>query len=344
MGFGPTVCECFDNGSGAVLAGLRELLGTRGQPREQDIGVPRLTELRAEPAQLIAQRRHPVAIEQSAERPQVRAQPPGSDAGLMDALEVAVQPDNRVVAKQARHPGRDRVPDHLADRCRTPRGGKDELRRCRVLSTDRTEILRGRVGRSGPSLLQTREDRLEQPLRRLLARLDLELTEHAAPARTVDHAHHIVDDVGHQASLGIVQQDTSPCRAQPHQRPKLSVTQIAPDQIDRGRRRCSAATFEHDLVADQQLPIRVARQLHRPSLARAMAEAKTPPSETKIIAVEVRSREMLFGARGGRRAVQPTELRKLEPLAGAELDLPLLHRGPLRCGSEVVCVGTGTAS
>jgi hypothetical protein len=75
-----------------------------------------------------------------------------------------------------------------------------------------------------------------------------------------------------------------------------------------------------------------------------MAEAKTPTSEAKIIAVEVRGREMLFGARAGRRAVQPAEVRQLEPLASAELDLPLLHRVPLPYGSVVVCVGTGRTS
>ena len=107
-------------------------------------------------------------------------------------------------------------------------------------ANDRAQILRGGVGRSGAGLLQTGEDRREQPLWCLLARLDLELSEHAAAAWTVEHAHRVIDDVDHEASLRIMAEDAPACRTQTHLGAQFLLSQIAPDQVDRGRRRRSA--------------------------------------------------------------------------------------------------------
>ena len=77
----------------------------RGRGRVGDRGAPRLRardaeQLATEPAQLVAQRKGPLGVEQRAERPEVGAQPPRSDARLVHSF--------RVVA-DARRSGRPRA-------------------------------------------------------------------------------------------------------------------------------------------------------------------------------------------------------------------------------------------
>ena len=77
------------------------------------LGVPNTPQLGPEPAQLLAKRVGPRAVEQRLERPEVAAQPARGDASLVDVLDVEPEADPRVVAKQADDRRGERAADHV---------------------------------------------------------------------------------------------------------------------------------------------------------------------------------------------------------------------------------------
>ena len=91
--------QCVD--AGPVRFGHRPAVAL-----EQDaehVGVAHCAERVPEPAELGAQAFAPLLVENAAERPQVGAQPPGRDPGLVHALRVVADADHGIVGEQPVH-------------------------------------------------------------------------------------------------------------------------------------------------------------------------------------------------------------------------------------------------
>ena len=80
---------------------VRQLGRRLREPCKQHVTVAHVAEDPGDPAQLVAQRRRPLRVDERPERPQIRAKPSCCHAGLMHALRVEVEPHDCVVADEA---------------------------------------------------------------------------------------------------------------------------------------------------------------------------------------------------------------------------------------------------
>ena len=74
----------------------------------------------------------------------------------------------------------------------------------------------------------------------------------------------------------------------------------------------------------------VACELHRPALAGAVADAESPASQAKAVAVWIHRREELVCARCGHGAVRSAEVRELDSVAAESLSSRSFIAGPRR--------------
>jgi hypothetical protein len=90
--------------------------GLRPKPLEEDVGVTHVTELRAQPLELVPQPPRPLGVEQRPEGPEVGAEAASCDTRLVDVLGVATEPHARIVPDEAHERGRDRTANDVLDR------------------------------------------------------------------------------------------------------------------------------------------------------------------------------------------------------------------------------------
>ena len=86
------------------------------QPLEHHVEVARRPEMAAEPAELLAERLGPLAIDERAGRAEKCPQPPGRDAELMQVLGIVAAAGAGVVGEQRPVVGVERDPERLARR------------------------------------------------------------------------------------------------------------------------------------------------------------------------------------------------------------------------------------
>ena len=130
-----------------VVTGSERVRVLREQPGE-DVGVAHPAEQTADPMQLLAQGFAPRPIEDRSERPQVRPQPAGGDPGLVDALRVLADPDDRVGGDQTMRPVRERGTGEILDRAPAVqrRHGRQVRRRVGRVAEHATDLRAVAVG------------------------------------------------------------------------------------------------------------------------------------------------------------------------------------------------------
>ena len=162
------------------------------QPVEHHVEVARRAEVAAEPAELLAQRLRPLAIDERARRAEKRPQPPGRDAELMQVLGIVAAAGAGVVGEECPILGLERDPERLARR-----GVLRQLGRFgRAVQVERPVELRLQLaGLVGAGLAQLLGEPAQRPLV-ALEQLDLDLPEAAGDPLALEHRDAVVDDLG----------------------------------------------------------------------------------------------------------------------------------------------------
>ena len=123
--------ETLAQGLERLRVALGKSLRARLQELEQYVVVSNMSEQVADPAQLVPETVGPRAVEHRSKRPQVRAEPPGSDPGAVDRLRVLPDADQRVVIEELFDRRGKYVPDEFLGRgLGAGLRRDDEIRRC----------------------------------------------------------------------------------------------------------------------------------------------------------------------------------------------------------------------
>ena len=295
---------------GAGVAAERSDL--RPQAAEHDVEVARRAEMPAEPADLRAQRRRPVGLDERARGAEERPQAARRHPELVQVLGIVAPARAGIVSEQRPVLGLERDPERLAGRRALPAlAGRPRPPPGRARG--RASAAARRSSGAGPAQLL-----LELAQRALVAveQLDLELAEAAGDVLALEHGDAVVHD------LGAAGADPLPAGAQAR---------------DGDERRChgdtpAAGRPARPAAAPAALPAR-ARDGPRPrgsfscqrpgAVLDAVAERDAVPREPQVRGVVV------GGDEDPRRQPLAAELGQDEPLARSQLDLALerlLHR------------------
>ena len=229
----------------------------------------------AEPAELLAERLGPLAIDERARRAEKCPQPPGRDAELMQVLRIVAAPGTRVVGEQRPVVGVERDPERLARR-RVLR----QLGRCgRPVQVERPVELRLQLAGLVSACLAQLLGQLAQRLLVPVDQLDLDLAEAPGDPLAFEHGDAVVDDLG---ALG---QDHLAAGAQAGDRHERRAAEVRGQQVDELGRRTRRRAAQLELE-----PGRVARQLQLPhpgAVLDAMPKRDPVPREAQIRGVVV---------------------------------------------------------
>ena len=187
--------------------------------------------------------------------------------------------------------------DRVARRRVRPQVGHGDLGRERRRRRERADVLRGLIRRARARLPEPLDERVEEVGRHLVADLDLELPECGGGAAVaVRHGDGVVDDPGDEPPAGVVHLGAAADRRHVHALGESTAANERAHELDRARRRAVAVAVEHDLGTHEERRVALGRELDRPALSGAVAEARTPAREAQVRGVVVRRLVALGGA------------------------------------------------
>jgi hypothetical protein len=212
----------------------------------------------------------------------------------VDAFRVVVDPDQGVMSDQSLDRGRDCSPNDVryGRVCGELLDG--HLRRLRRSWSECADDLWCRVRRAGARLAESRDQGLEQRVVRDVRDLDLELTKTRDDPPTVKDGDVVVDDVGDDLSVIRAERGLTANGPESDLRTQRRSAEESTDEIDRFGRGPAGVAGEHELCADERRPVASLRQLDRPAVVAAVAQADTPAREAKVVRVEVRGSHLQF--------------------------------------------------
>ena len=99
--------------------------------------------------------------------------------------------------------------------------------------------------------------------------------------RSVRHGDGVVDDSGDESAAGVVHLGAAADRRHVDALRESTAANERAHELDRARRRAVAVAVEHDLGTHEERRVALGRELDRPALSGAVAEARTPAREAR---------------------------------------------------------------
>ncbi len=139
--------------------------------------------------------------------------------------------------------------------------------------------------------------------------------------RPVRHRHRVVDDTGDQPAVRVVQLRAAADRRHVHALLEAAGADESAHELDRSRGRRVAVPVEDDLGPHEEGRVALGRELDRPALAGAVAQARAPAREAQVGRVVVGGLVSLRRCLAHDRPDQAVDARHLEVGRRGELQL-----------------------
>ncbi len=143
----------------------------------------------------------------------------------------------------------------------------------------------------------------------------------AASRHPVEHRHFVVDDLADRRTLFVAEHDAVPHRVESCNRSQRRAVDEREHEVDGGSGWFARLAVDMQLVAGERPRILGDRQLHRPALVVAVAQARAGTGKPEVVGVEVGGLEPDRVGRVGTEAVDGAQVGQLEERSRRELEL-----------------------